>query len=363
MKNNLKSGLLLSAGLFVLAGCGGGKKIAAHVGSETILEDEFFDRVQQVNVANLSETYRAHGPSKAGDYAMSTLVYEKLLGQYAKEKNAVPTDAQVSAYITYAKKYAQAPQYTVMLPDPFRTDAEWRRDAKIALIRRKLAMDPMKIADADLKKWYDDNRAALTSEDAYHLRVIDCLSMDKAKKAQEAIGKLSFETVALTQSEEMSSRAKSGDIGTIPRANVPVNILAAVKDLKNGEHSKEIVTVAASDIGGAGQQTAATGPHYMLVQLVEKIPGTLPTFEEVRYLAELQVMGQKDSNALQKVAQDIETYREKQNANIKIQMKGYEHIMDKQPAPAAGAPGSPSAPSGAGAPAPSPAPAPTPSKP
>ncbi|MEP6756422.1 MAG: peptidyl-prolyl cis-trans isomerase [Chthonomonadales bacterium] len=345
MKKTLTAGLLASAALISIVGCGGGKKIVAHVGSETILEDEFYSRVQQVNVANLSSSYQAHGPVKAGEFALSTLIYEKIILLYAKEKNAIPTDAQVTAYLPFAKKYAQAPQFTLMMADPFRSDEDFRRDAKIALIRRKLSMDPLKITDADLKKWYDANKAALTSQDEYHLRVIDVLSMDKAKKALEAIGKLPFETVALTQSEELSSKAKGGDIGTIPQPNVPVKILEAVKDLKPGEYSKTIITLSASEVTGQAAQLNATAPHYVLVQLVEKKPGVLPPFEEVRPLAEIQVLGMKDQTAFQKIAQDIETFKDKQLPNITVQLKGYEHIMDKKPAPAQG-----SAPTGAAAP-------------
>ena len=79
---NLTSGMLAAAALVCITGCGGGKKIVAHIGSETILEDEFLDRVQQVNVANLSSSYQARGPVKAGEFAMSTLIYEKILFQY-----------------------------------------------------------------------------------------------------------------------------------------------------------------------------------------------------------------------------------------------------------------------------------------
>ena len=59
-----------------LMGCSNAKKIAAHIGSEEITEAEFYERVQNVNVAQLGASYQSRSAVKAGDYAMMTLVFE-----------------------------------------------------------------------------------------------------------------------------------------------------------------------------------------------------------------------------------------------------------------------------------------------
>lgn len=332
-----------------LYGCSTPKKIAAHVGAEEITESEFYDRAQSVNVFQLGASYQAHGPVKAGDYAMMTLIFEKLLLGMAKEKGVVPTDAQINAYIPFAKKYQQKAEIVVMMPDPGRVDADWKRDSRLALIRRSLAMKPLNITDADVKKWYEDHKAQLTPADAYQLRVIDCSSMDKATKALAAVAKVPFETVALTQSEDMVSKGKGGDIGTIPQTSLPVGILNAVKDLKPGEYTKQVLKLNASEISSGGNPAAGNAPHFLLVQLIKKVNGVTPTLEESKLLGERSVIDDKDPGAFQRVAQEIETYKDKHISEIKIQLAGYTGLMDKKPgAPGVGAVQSPSTPIPAG---------------
>ncbi len=325
-----------------LLGCSSPKKIAAHVGSEEITETEFNDRVQNVNVFQLGASYQARGPIKAGDYAMMTLIFEKLLMSMAKEKNVVPTDAQINAYVPFAKKYQQNAEIVVMMPDPGRVDVDWKRDSRLALIRKALAMKPLNITDADVKNWYDNHKAQLTPADSFQLRVIDCSTKEKADKALAAIAKVPFETVALTQSEDPISKGKGGDIGTIPQTSLPVGILNAVKDLKEGEYTKQVLKLSASEISSNANPAAGNAPHFLLVQLVKKINGVTPSLEESRMLVERSLIDEKDRGAFQRVAQEIETYKDKHIGEIKIQLAGYTGLMDKKPA-ASGPAGAPSA--------------------
>ena len=60
----------------------------------------------------------------------------------------------------------------VLPNNPFRTDDDLKREARLALIQRGLALGPLKITQDDINKRYDQMKVQLTPEDQYHLRVI-----------------------------------------------------------------------------------------------------------------------------------------------------------------------------------------------
>jgi parvulin-like peptidyl-prolyl isomerase len=327
--------LSLASTVFI-TGCGGAKKIVAHVNQDAITEEEFTDRAINVNLANLASSYQVRGPIKAGEFAIMNLVLDKLLLQLGAEKKIIPTDAQVNAYVAFAKKNIQHPQFaalTVMPADPFRTDADWRRDAKLALIRRSIAMVPLKITDADVKKMYDDSKASLTPPDTYHLRLIDASTPQKAQVALDMLKNgVSFETVALKQSEDPASRAKSGDIGELPQTALPPALLDAVKDLKPNQYAAKMIKISPTEMS-PGAAPAGAAPHYMIPQLIEKKVAVTPSLEESRYVIERNLIEQKDRNSFQRVNDELQKFKD--NSKIDIQLKGMEHLMDKKPQPAA----------------------------
>lgn len=340
-KVNLKRfaawGAILLLAAVVSAGCGGSSaKIAARVNKDTITEAEFFERVQYVNAANLAPALQGRALPTAGEYAMQTLIGEKLLMQIASEKKAVPSDSDITSYVTLAKKYMQQnPQFsqiTLIPPDPFRTDADWRRDARIAVAYRNLVMASVKLTPYDSKKLFEQIKAALGTPEKYHLRLIDVKSQAKAQSALETLKKgVPFQTVALTQSEDKNSAQRNGDIGEQPAAQLPPPLLEAVKNLKPEEYAPKIVSAMAAS------RENPNGPpetRYFLVQLVEKKPAVTPTFEEVKPLCENIAAQQKDPGAFQRVQQSVKEYQDK--ANIQINLKRYENLFKKKPAAATG---------------------------
>jgi hypothetical protein len=335
LKRLMIKGVALVVPAALLMGCGGGKKTAATINGETITEDEFYDRTLNVTAPELVVPYQMRQPMKAGEYALQSLVFEKLMSQLAKEKKVYPTDAEINEYIPFAKKYA--PQVTFVMPDASRTEAGWRRDARIALIRRNLAKAPLKISEDEIKKSYDSLQKQLTPPDQYHMRMIDVTSQAKANTALETLKKgVAFETVALTQSEDPMSKPKGGEIGTVPSTQIPAKLLDAIKDLKPGEYTKQAVEVSQNSQQNPPGANIPGGKHFLLAQLIEKKPGTPVSFEEAKPICLFDLINKKDPNAFARVSEDIEKYKEK--AKIDIKIKGYERLLDKKPRPAAGAP-------------------------
>lgn len=308
--------LLLAVG--VLAGCGG-KKIAARVNSDTITEEEFLNRTQEVDAGSLYNSVQRGGPATAGEYAMFSLIREKLILQLATEKKALPTEEQINNYLNFAKKYAR--------PNPFMTDEIRRREARQELAMRNLMMQPVKLTEAEIRKQYDEwAKQALTEPDRYRLRIIVTRAKAKAEKVLESLKKgVPFETLALTESEDPASRQQSGDIGFQAQSNLPPELFNAVKDLKLGAYTTKPVEVRSNQSGAPSQ----TG--YILAQLIEKRPGRAPTFEEVKPLCEDRALTIKEPMAAQRVANLLREFQEK--ANIQINLPRYQDMVNKIKSP------------------------------
>jgi len=354
LKRFLIGGMVLLLVLPLAAGCGRNERIAARVNGETITEDEFLARVQTVNAVQLGTSAQARGPARAGEMALDRLIQERLLLQLGAEKKVVPTPEQVNAYVALAKKFQnrqEFPVLTFMQPDPFRTEEDWQRDAKMALIFRGLVKAPMNLKEEEVRKLYDRIKTLLAERDQYHLRLIDIVNKAKAQKALESLLKgVPFETVALKESDDPVSGRNSGDIGWQPDVQIPQPILQAVKNLKAGDFTKQLIKApSAASAPGAPPQD-----HYFLAQLVEKRPGRTPTFEEIRLFCENLYMQQTEPMAFQpngRVQLALREFREK--ASIQINLKPYENMLKKPttpssepppggPPPGVAAPGTPS---------------------
>ncbi len=330
MKRAVGSFILAISLLVILNGCAGsGKKVVAKVNRDIITEDEFYARIQRVNAAQLMPALETRGrmPGRAGEFALQTMIAERLVSQYAAEKRATPSEAQITAYIAFAKKYAN-PQLSLLPQDPFREEADWRNDVKSTLAYRNLVMQSVKQDPAELQKLYEQYKPQLAERDQYHLRLIDTKSEKKAQESLKKLEKLPFETVALTDSEDPVSGPKSGDLGFVNDTQIPPPILAAVKKIKPGEYTKEAIK---AEIPAGGAPPAATNtktePHYFIAQLVELKPGRVPTIEEVKPLLENYSIQQKDPGAFSRVQASLREFQEK--SEIQINPKAYKSLEAK----------------------------------
>lgn len=309
-----------------ISGCGGNaKKVAIRVNKDTVTEDEFYARVQNVSLADLAPASRGLGPAKAGEFTVERIIVENLLKQLGEQKGVKPTDAEVTQFVAIAKKYQQNQMLSVMQNNPFRSEDDYKREARITLTNIGLALGPLKITQDEINKKYEQYKSQLTPEDQYHLRIIQVSSPEKAKKVLDTLTKgVAFETVALTQSEEPNSKAKSGDIGVVPQSALPPQMLAAVKDLKPGDYAKTPIKT-----GGTAATPSQPAPptQFLYAQLVEKLPGKAPTVDEAKYIIEGFLMREKDPNHAQRVQQDLSTLRK--SADIQVNLRGYDKLVSQ----------------------------------
>jgi hypothetical protein len=308
-----------------VVGCGGPKVIAT-VNNDKITEQDYYDRLQQVDAAELGASAQMRGPTHAGEFAMQALLTEKVVLQLAAQKGATPTDADVAGYMAFVRRFPSA--LGAASQNPFRTEAAARRDARLQVAIRNMTAKPLNISPTELQDEYNRARAQLVEPRQYKLRLIEVGTEAKAADALTQLAKgISFETVALTQSEDPVAKARSGDVGFLAEPTIPKPLLDAIKALKPGEHTKQAVKVEAPRPAAPGQPAPPVAPHWFVAQLVEiKEPRQIP-LEEVKYGVENVVINRKDPNAGQRVSALLRDFMK--TAKIEVTLKGQEGIAKK----------------------------------
>lgn len=310
-----------------LSGCRKSEQVVARVNRDVISEKDFQTRVKSVDVISLTFSARRGGAAKAGEFAIQDMITERLILQAAAEKQASPTDAEVDAFLKFVKTY---PQYAgEAARNPFWTDADWKRFGRVEVAVRKIALKSTTLAPDDLQKIYTTPQvqAELKGPDRYHLRLITCLTSAKASAALAALKQgVPFETVALQQSDDPTSRQRNGDVGSVPVVALPDGLRQAVEKLKPGEYTPSVVVTKVTPTDASGQR-GSSEPRYFLAQLVEKQPAVLPTLDAVRPLIENLALQQKNPNANVYVQQTIRDFTAK--ADIQVNIPEYRNVVTR----------------------------------
>ncbi|HSV73247.1 MAG TPA: peptidyl-prolyl cis-trans isomerase [Chthonomonadales bacterium] len=351
--------LCLAAAMPVLlAGCRDADRVVARVNREAITEEEFAERVRNVDAFSLSMSAQRPGwPSKAGEYAMRQVLLEKVLLQAAKARDVAPTDAQVTAYIQFARNHPELTSPAAR--NPFRNDADWQRYARSEVAVRNIAFKSITMTDADVKEVYDDPqiRLALTRPEQVRLTMFVANTEAKARTAAASLAQgVPLETIALQDSDDPLTRQRSGDIGLVALNALPREVQTALATMKPGDIARRPIRAELAPPGlDPGDGSAPTVSRWFLVRLVERIPSAPHPMEEVRPFLEGQVLQRKNPDFAQYVQSTVREFM--QNATITVHLEEYEPVLQRlrdEMAQAEQAPGAPVAP----APPPTDAPAP-----
>ncbi len=339
---------LLATLLAALLGCGGAKKVAVKINQDIVTEDEFYQRVQDLDAVLLTTAARQGNLQKAGEVAMQAIITDALVRQAAKAKGITVKDQDVQAEVAFAKKYAK---YSMLPRDPLMTDEDLKRDTRTQIAFRRLAALPLKLTQADYQTFYDAHKAEMVEPDQYKLRVIGTSTEKQAKAALDVLKKgVPFETVAIQYSEDPNVGRNSGDIGWVPNdpKSVPAKLLEAVQKLKPGEYTQSVVKdfMVRPDVP-AGTPGVQPVPRFFVVRLEDKKVGRAPTLDEIRPYIEFAAVMEKDPGAVTRVQEGVRDLLVK--ATIQVNLKRYQPLISKLKA-AAAQQGSqaPAAPAGAG---------------
>jgi foldase protein PrsA len=250
---------LLLAVVLVAAGCGGGTKsvptsAVAVVGNDTITKTEFNDLL-----AGAQRTYKARKTPfpKAGttqykqlqDSAMQYLVQQSELEQKLDDLGLKPvTEADVDKKLAEIKKQffgGKEKTYRAQLKAQGFTEEQLRQDIRANLLSEKLYNEvtkDTKVTDADVKKYYDENKATYTQQASRDVRHILVNNKKLANDIEAQLkGGADFAKLAKKYSKDPGSAANGGKL-TISKGQTVPEFDKTAFELKTNEISKPVHT-------------------------------------------------------------------------------------------------------------------------
>jgi parvulin-like peptidyl-prolyl isomerase len=198
--------------------------------------------------------------------ALEALIQEEALFQRAQKDGTVPTDDELRQEIQAQKQRSgmTEEQFQAQLKQAGQTEEEFRTDARrllaIQRLRDKVALKVPTPTDAEIKKYFDENKAQLIAPRGIEFSDIvvdpanngardDAIGADQAgKKVQEIVASLKagadFATVARARSEDRSA-LQGGSIGfmseqQLQASGFPAQVVALLFSKKVGEITEPI---------------------------------------------------------------------------------------------------------------------------
>ena len=238
---------------------------------------------------------------QAEDAALDQLIDAEVLYQAGIKRDIKDLDKQVADKVSSGKaQFATPAEYEAALKSNNITEKELtelvRKDLVINNLLEQEVVNKITIPDADVQKFYNENKDKFKMPETYHASHI-LIAVDpqakaeekqKAREKAEAIRKklVAGEDFAALAKAESScpSKEKGGDLGTFGKGEMVAEFEKATAALKPGELSEVVET----QFG------------YHIIKLVEKKDGGVAKFEEVKD----KIANYLKQNATQKAVQD-----------------------------------------------------------
>ena len=278
----------------------------ASVAGQTIAQSLFFTQLQ-----NFAANPQQPQPVPAGRAVLTGMISNLVFEQMAQDKKAAPTDAEVNTQYDNLK-LSQDAQSIKPLEARLADLGMTASDLKETSIRPQLAQLKLLTVgqaaptDAEIKKYYDDNKdKQFTKPARAHLKTILLASKSDAQSIYKQIqGGASFATFL---PKSLNKQNPDGDLPQwVPTDPNPANPQAA--------QTRPLTDAAAkTDIG----KTAAPfqlGNAYWLVQVVERKPKEVVPFDQAKSLIPFELLIQKagqNQAGIQAMQQQERDYQKK----------------------------------------------------
>jgi len=276
---------LVMLAVVIVAGCSS-KNVVATVNGEKITTQELDKRIAEVKTS-----YEQQGMDFSGDKGASLLdtlrkstlqqmINNKLMLQEAKKMGNLSTDQVQEIIGTFKQQFSSDEEYQLFLDQVKLSEEEI---AYILNMQDQLSKDLPPITDADLRKYYDDNKAQLSKPEQLQVRHI-LFFVDEGDKgypvkhtdaeakqlSQDVIAQLQqgkdFSQLASEKSEDSGTKADGG-LYTFSKGESVQEFEDAAFALKDGEYTK---TPVKTDYG------------YHIIKRDKLIPAVVPSFEETK---------------------------------------------------------------------------------
>jgi parvulin-like peptidyl-prolyl isomerase len=302
MKRGLRILPFVLAGVLLLSATGcSNKDVAAIVNGQAIKKSDVQAQLDQLKKQYVSMFQGKDGEARANEFYGRLLdqeINKVLVEQEASKQGVAVSDADINKQIDQLKKGFPSEQaFNDALKQNNMTLDKLKEQEKIQIESQKL-LDKLtknvKITDADMKAYYDQNKASLfTEKAAVHAAHIlfDAKDQAAAQKALDEIKKdpSKFADIAKKQSKDPGSAAKGGDLGWPTSPYVP-EFQKALDTLKPGE---------------LDQQLVKTQFGWHIIKVVEKRGDSVQSFDKVKDQIKQILVQQKQADEFQKLLDNL----------------------------------------------------------
>lgn len=295
-------GLALSALLLVgaigLSGCGN-KGVAARVNGQAIMETELTTQLDQLKKQYPQMFNGGDAEGRLLDFKqrlLENLVNQVLVEQAAKEKGIKVTDADIDKQIDQLKSgFKDQAAFDQALKSAGMTVDQLKAQIRNQLVTQKLVETlsaNQKVSDADIKAYYDKNKAQFYDSAAKRASHILFKSEDEAT-AKKVLAQLQDKSTTMAAaakkySIDTASATKGGDLGWPTQAYVP-EFQAALDKLSKGQMS--------------GLVESQYGIH--IVKVTDVRSGSQKSLAEVKSQIQQIIIQQRRSDAYQQFLNDL----------------------------------------------------------
>ncbi|HEY3318090.1 MAG TPA: peptidylprolyl isomerase [Coriobacteriia bacterium] len=292
--------------LLTVTGCSTAD-IAAKVNGKVIKKSDITSQLEQLKKQYPNMFQGKDGQARSDEFYGRLLdqeINKVLVEQEAEKQGVAVSDADITKAIDQLKKGFPSEQaFSDALKQNNMTLDKLKEQEKIQLESQKL-LDKMtknlKITDADMKDYYEKNKASLfTEKAAVHAAHILFDAKDQAT-AQKTLDDLKknpgkFAELAKTLSKDPGSAAKGGDLGWPTSPYVP-EFQKALESLKPGQLDQSLVK---------------TQFGWHIIKVVEKRGDSVQAYDKVKDQIKQILTQQKQADAFQKLLDEL-----KKNAKI-----------------------------------------------
>jgi foldase protein PrsA len=292
--------VVLALGLVLaMTGCSSDKNVAAKVNGQKISLDELNAQVTQLKKQYPTMFEGADGEGRLLDFKqrlLDNLINAKLVQAAAEEKGIKITDADVAAQVKQLKAgFKDDAQFQQALKSAGMDEAGLTKQVREQLLTQKLiekiSTDSATPTDAQIKAYYDANKAQFEQKAATRASHILFKAEDKATAAKvlaEVKAGGNFAALAKKYSQDPASAANGGDLGW-PTTPYVAEFEAALAKLKPGQVSDLVKTTY--------------GWH--IIKATETRKASTQPLDAVRAQIEQIIVQQQKADAYQKFVDDL----------------------------------------------------------
>lgn len=293
---------VLVAAAVALSACNSG--VAAYVNGQAIKTEEIDRQLAQMKKSSPQTFAGTEGKKRELDFRvkiLESLIQVELVRQAAEKMGIKADEAKVDEYISQTEKQYGGAQGLADALAQADTDMDQFRDLArrrliIEALTRKLA-SKRNFTDAEIQKYYNENKSLFSTREQVHIRQILLASADK-QLASGLLGKVKkgadFAALAKKYSIDATSKERGGDMGFTEPAQFDSPMAGLLQSMKVGTYA---------------MVETRTGWH--VFQLIERKGASTRPLSEVRGQIETILQQRVDSDAFQR-------YVDKLRATAKI---------------------------------------------